>query len=195
LPTTSLRLVKLAAGYSILLEAAQNLCFFEDLSVGKRFGISFEVGEGGNHDIDFSLKDPSGKYRFTMSRTNSETYSFVAEENGRHQYCFINEFSPVSKKLVTFDIISDDKESATTQPQSGEDKALDAEIVELLNNIRALKDDQQYTRVRERAHRDTAESTNERVQWYSIFQVVLLVIVCVFQLWYLRYRFESKARI
>lgn len=91
--------------------------------------------------------------------------------------------------------------------------ALDAEIVELLNNIRALKDEQQYARVRERFHRDStsilflllllllrgksiaAESTNERVQWYSIFQVVMLVAVCVFQLWYLRYRFESKSKI
>jgi len=33
------------------------------------------------------------------------------------------------------------------------------------------------------------------VQWYSIFQVVMLVAVCVFQLWYLRYRFESKSKI
>jgi len=44
--------------------------------------------------------------------------------------------------------------------------------------------------VRERTHRNTAESTNARVKWWSVFQLLFLVGEGLFQVWWLRRFFE-----
>jgi len=162
-------------------------------------------------------------------RQNSETYTFAAEQAGRYEYCFKNGMSTVTEKTVSFDVIVDSNRGTAgpTPSRSAEDIALDAEVAELMHNLRSVRDNQQYQRLRERAHRNStashhtaaavahgqyrtahvnvvrlglgrgfrcpaAESTNTRVQWYSIFQVVLLLVVAIFQLWYLRRFFEVK---
>ena len=53
-----------------------------------------------------------------------------------------------------------------------------------------VKDEQGYIVVRERTHRNTAESTNSRVKWWSIFQLGVLVGEGVFQVWWLKRFFE-----
>lgn len=58
---------------------------------------------------------------------------------------------------------------------------------ELLGQV---KDEQGYIVVRERTHRNTAESTNSRVKWWSIFQVGVLVGEGFFQVWWLKRFFE-----
>lgn len=44
--------------------------------------------------------------------------------------------------------------------------------------------------MRERVHRNTAESTNNRVKWWSIFQMAVVVAEGVFQVWWLKRFFE-----
>jgi len=60
---------------------------------------------------------------------------------------------------------------------------------ELVNQV---KDEQTYIIVRERTHRNTAESTNGRVKWWSIFQLLVLVANGGFQVWWLKRFFEVK---
>ena len=62
-------------------------------------------------------------------------------------------------------------------------------LSELLNQV---KDEQSYIVVRERTHRNTAESTNARVKWWSIFQLGVLLGEGVFQVWWLKRFFEVK---
>jgi len=63
------------------------------------------------------------------------------------------------------------------------------QLVELVNQV---KDEQGYIVVRERTHRNTAESTNARVKWWSIFQLLILVGESVFQVWWLKRFFEVR---
>ena len=63
-------------------------------------------------------------------------------------------------------------------------------LTELLNSVR---DEQSYIIVRERTHRNTAESTNARVKWWSIFQLGVLIGEGVFQVWWLKRFFEVKS--
>lgn len=53
-----------------------------------------------------------------------------------------------------------------------------------------VKDEQGYIIVRERTHRNTAESTNARVKWWSVFQMMVLLGEGVFQVWWLKRFFE-----
>lgn len=52
----------------------------------------------------------------------------------------------------------------------------------------AVKDEQEYIVVRERTHRNTAESTNDRVKWWSVAQVIILIGVVGWQVYYLQVR-------
>jgi emp24/gp25L/p24 family/GOLD len=63
--------------------------------------------------------------------------------------------------------------------------------VKALNELLSqVKDEQSYIVVRERTHRNTAESTNARVKWWSIFQLGVLIGMCIFQVWWLKRFFE-----
>ena len=63
------------------------------------------------------------------------------------------------------------------------------QLSELLNQV---KDEQSYIVVRERTHRNTAESTNGRVKWWSIFQLGVLIGEGIFQVWWLKRFFEVR---
>ena len=63
---------------------------------------------------------------------------------------------------------------------------LEKEVRNLVQGLQAVKDEQEYIVVRERVHRNTAESTNDRVKWWSIGQTIMLFAVCAWQVWYLK---------
>ena len=60
------------------------------------------------------------------------------------------------------------------------------ELRDLANNIQLFKDEQEYLSMRERVHRNTAESTNSRVKWWSILQTLLIVAVVAFQVYFVK---------
>lgn len=61
--------------------------------------------------------------------------------------------------------------------------------------VSQVKDEQGYIVVRERTHRNTAESTNARVKWWSIFQLLVLSANGGFQVWWLKRFFEVSHRL
>lgn len=63
---------------------------------------------------------------------------------------------------------------------------IEKEIRNLAQGLQAVKDEQEYIVVRERVHRNTAESTNERVMWWSVCQSLVLFLVCGWQVYYLK---------
>nr|CAG8434142.1 610_t:CDS:2 [Entrophospora candida] len=134
--------------------------------------ITYQVGDGGNMDIDFLVMDPADNEMESSTKQSTGTFSFTAKLDGRYTYCFSNLMSTVTEKVVSFNIhgvlyMPDDDGSIHTDP-------LEKEIRELADGLEAIKDEQEYIVMRERTHRDTAESTNDRVKWWSIFQFLVL---------------------
>ena len=58
--------------------------------------------------------------------------------------------------------------------------------------VSQVRDEQGYIVVRERVHRNTAESTNGRVKWWSTFQLAVVIGEGVFQVWWLKRFFEVR---
>lgn len=105
-------------GFVIQLEANEEACFYEDLRLNGKMGVTFEVGSGGNLDIDFRITGPNGKNLHEGFREQSNTFTFLAQEEGRHTYCFSNKMSIRAKKTVTFTAVAvDDTQAATEAPQ------------------------------------------------------------------------------
>jgi hypothetical protein len=55
-----------------------------------------------------------------------------------------------------------------------------------------LLDHQDYAITRESLHRETAESTNSRVLWWSLAQMTVLITLAVVQMYYIKSFFEIK---
>jgi p24 family protein beta-1 len=118
-------------------------------------------------------------------------------------YCFSNEHWSATSKEVSFNvhgIVYVPEAEAPSDPLEVEGKqlvpttlkrSLTLHLVRQLSELLAqVKDEQSYIVVRERIHRNTAESTNARVKWWSIFQMAVLVAEGIFQVWWLKRFFE-----
>ena len=68
---------------------------------------------------------------------------------------------------------------------------IEREIRDLANGLQSVKDEQEYIVLRERVHRNTAESTNDRVKWWSIIQAIVLFAVVAWQIYYLKVSHSS----
>ena len=115
-------------------------------------------------------------------------YSFEAKHDGKYVYCFSNEHWGASSKEVSFNVHGI---VYVSEAESAQDP-LDAEVRKLSELFAQVKDEQSYIVVRERTHRNTAESTNSRVKWWNMFILIVVIGESVFQVWWLRRFFEVK---
>lgn len=70
--------------------------------------------------------------------------------------------------------------------------SLEVEIRRLNNKAKDIMSQQAYQREREISFRDTAESTNARVQWWSIGQTVIMIASATWQVLHLKDYFRKK---
>ncbi|KAK0509551.1 hypothetical protein JMJ35_007945 [Cladonia borealis] len=188
-----LGLLTTTLAHNINLGAHSRECFHEILHKDDKMTVTFQVGDrefggAGNLEIDFWIVDPTNMYLQNQKAVSSGDYSFDARNDGKHTYCFSNEAWSASTKEVSFNvhgIVYVPESEAPSDP-------LEKEVKELTELLQQVKDEQSYIIVRERTHRNTAESTNARVKWWSIFQLGVLIGEGIFQVWWLKRFFEVK---
>ncbi|RDL41998.1 Supernatant protein factor (SPF), C-terminal [Venustampulla echinocandica] len=182
-----------AVAHNIQLAAHGRECFYESLHKDDRMTVTFQVGDrefgsAGNLDIDFWIQNPTGGYETNERAISNGDYSFVAMHDGKFIYCFSNEHWSANTKDVSFNV-----HGIVYVPESDiPSDPLEAEVRQLSDLLAQVKDEQSYIVVRERTHRNTAESTNGRVKWWSIFQMGVLIGQGIFQIWWLKRFFEVK---
>lgn len=69
---------------------------------------------------------------------------------------------------------------------------LEVEMRKLEGVVKEIVDELNYLKKREARMRDTNESTNERVWWFSILTMAILVALGIWQILYLRSYFKRK---
>jgi hypothetical protein len=63
------------------------------------------VQSGGSFDIDFEVRDPNQKVLLDGQRERQGDYVFTANTVGEYAFCFENDMSTLTEKLVDFDIM------------------------------------------------------------------------------------------
>ncbi|KAK5168348.1 p24 complex component [Saxophila tyrrhenica] len=179
--------------HNIQLRAHSRECFHESLHKDDKMTVTFQVGDrefggSGNLDIDFWIQQPNGAYQIHQTSVSSGDHSFDATQDGRYMYCFSNEHWSANSKEVSFNVHGIVYVPESEAPQD----PLEKEVRQMSQLLEQVKDEQGYIVVRERTHRNTAESTNSRVKWWSIFQLGVLIGEGVFQVWWLKRFFEVK---
>ncbi|TQS35212.1 hypothetical protein Golomagni_04376 [Golovinomyces magnicellulatus] len=201
-------------GHNINLQAHGRECFHEVLHKEDKMTVTFQVGDrefggAGSLHIDFWIENPVGGFVTQQKAVANGDFSFQAENDGRYTYCFSNEHWSAASKDVSFNvhgIVYIPEPESPSDPLEAEGMRKPNYLVHIFRDLRNLvrqlsellaqvKDEQSYIVLRERIHRNTAESTNARVKWWSIFQMAVLIGEGIFQVWWLKRFFEVGPKI
>jgi uncharacterized membrane protein YccC len=115
-------------------------------------------------------------------------FTFTSHEAGDHSIClstnYTSWFSHTHIRLH-LDIVV-----GTTRPNVEQDRSHVSELANKLRDLNQKLEDirreQQYQREREADYRDVSEATNSRAVWYSVAQIVVLLVTCAWQLRHLK---------
>uniref|UniRef100_A0A2S2PJ02 Transmembrane emp24 domain-containing protein n=1 Tax=Schizaphis graminum TaxID=13262 RepID=A0A2S2PJ02_SCHGA len=183
--------------YFLTVDAHAEECFFDKVEVGSKLGLMYEISEGGFLDIDVKIIDPDGELIYEGLRESSGKYTFAATKKGAYTYCFSNQMSTMTPKVVLFsmevtELEKVDLEKDSQTGEEGEHKKLETMLRNLGSALTSVKHEQEYMNVRDRNHRAINESTNKRVVMWSFFESFVLLSMTVGQVYYLKRFFEVR---
>lgn len=123
-------------------------------------------------------------------------FTFTSHEAGDHSIClstnYTSWFSNTHIRLY-LDIVV-----GSTRPDVEQDRShiseLAAKVRDLNQKLEDIRREQQYQREREADYRDLSESTNSRAVWYSVAQIVVLLVTCAWQLRHLKVSTSQSQR-
>ncbi|OMH83459.1 putative membrane protein [Zancudomyces culisetae] len=159
---------------------------------GQKMSLYFAVQEGGNFDVDYTIKSPTDKIAALGQAKRQEDIVFTANEVGEYKFCFSNVMSTVADKLVTFDISVEDEardpdlSSRIVKPQ------LDFGASKMFGDLHNIERLQLYFRARESRNFDTVRSTEQRVLWYALLESLCVVVVAIVQVYAIQALFTAK---
>lgn len=178
--------------YFVTVDAHAEECFFDKVKQGTKMSLMFEVAEGGFLDIDVRIEGPDGRTVHSGERESNGKYTFAAHMEGVYKYCFSNQMSTMTPKIVMFNMeIGDAPEEAVDGEEPSHNK-LETMIKELSHALSGVKHEQEYMSVRDRIHRAVNENTNSRVVMWSFFEALVLVAMTLGQVYYLKRFFEVR---
>ena len=117
-------------------------------------------------------------------------FTFTSHEAGDHSICLSTNntagwFQSNSHIRLYLDIVV-----GSTKPNVEKDRThageLAGKIRDLNQKLEEIRLEQKYQREREADFRDLSEATNTRAVWYSVAQIVVLLVTCMWQLRHLR---------
>jgi emp24/gp25L/p24 family/GOLD len=146
-----------------ILTPNERLCFYADVDkAGEKMGVRllnyllslftsesfspqfyFAVQSGGSFDIDFEVKDPNEKVLLDGQRERQGDYVLTANTIGEYSFCFENDMSTLTDKLIDFDILveSEPRREAPAKPGQLQEQtdALQESIYRLNSQLMSIK--------------------------------------------------------
>ncbi|KAJ3714654.1 emp24/gp25L/p24 family/GOLD-domain-containing protein [Lentinula guzmanii] len=196
-----LRLSTPTAGSALTTAIAANerLCFYADVDkAGEKIGFYFAVQSGGSFDIDFDVKDPNEKVLLDGERERQGDYVFTANTVGEYAFCFENDMSTLTEKLIDFDIMVESEPRREPPAKTGQisehTSALEESIFRLNGMLMNIKRTQKHFHTRDNRGFSIVQSTQNRLFWYAIFESLAIVGMAIFQVYVLQTFFTKTGR-
>lgn len=170
---------------SIDLTPGKSFEVYRNLQVGEAWGVQFQLVEGA---VSFQLSSPEGVIH-EGDGENYGSYSLTAKSAGMHTFRFNNKES-VTRKISFRTLGSGDRSSSSANRNKLD--PVQNELRRLNGILRSARDEHAFLMDREMRHRELALSTNSRVMWWFICQVLVVGGVCYFQINSLKRFFEVR---
>jgi len=176
---------------TVQVEPKSKDCFFYDARASEQIKLVFFVTRGGLLDIDLKITGPSNEPIYSSLLFESGTQSFTATRQGPYEICFSNEMARWTSKIVSFEVFAGEQAADGVLTKDTLDP-IQNYLKGVATSLDKVQQDQRYLRIREQKHRDTADSTNSRILYYSIAESVVLLCLSLGQVFYLRRFFDTK---
>ncbi|BGP12910.1 hypothetical protein JCM10213_004329 [Rhodosporidiobolus nylandii] len=190
-----------AAGSALTttINANERSCFYAAVDkAGEKVGFYFAVQSGGSFDIDWVVTDPTDTIVIDGERERQGDYIFTAHAVGEYSFCFSNDMSSFSEKLVDFDIMveSEPRPVAPAKPTAltEQTSSLEESIYKLSGSLSSIQRTQKYFRTRENRNVSTVKSTEWRIFSFSLAESALMVGMSAFQVWVVQRFFSGPSR-
>ncbi|RIA97586.1 endoplasmic reticulum vesicle protein 25 [Glomus cerebriforme] len=177
-------------------------CISQYVSTGTLVVVTIKVGFGYNQRVDVEITDNSSahnEYGRKRDIDGETRMPFTTHTDADVSVCFTNtlddEFRPDPKYHRTIDLDIDVGAEAidyNALAKAEKLKPIEAELRKLEQVVQEIVDEMEYLRRREARMRDTNESTNERVKWFSLGSVFVLLGLGGWQILYLKKFFQKK---
>ncbi|KXN81052.1 hypothetical protein AN958_06174 [Leucoagaricus sp. SymC.cos] len=184
------------------IAANEKLCFYADVDkAGEKIGAIqpfSQVQSGGSFDIDYEVKDPSDRVILDGQRERQGDFVLTANIVGEYTFCFENDMSTLTEKLVDFDIMVESEPRREAPAKAGQisehTSALEESIFRLNGMLLGIKRLQKHFHTSENRGFSVVKSTQDRLFWYATFESLAVVGMAVFQVYILQTFFTKTGR-
>jgi len=213
-----LKLISILTGYIVLLlpvcsalyfhiAETERKCFIEEIPDETTVIVSYKVElydpkTGGfmpsspGIGMHVEARDPDDKTILSRVYSSEGRISFTSHTPGEHIICLYSNSSKWfsgSQLRVHLDIqVGEHAIDYANVAQKEKLSELQLRVRQLLDQVEQITKEQNYQRYREERFRQTSESTNQRVLWWSITQTCLLLVMGAWQMRHLKSFFEAK---
>lgn len=186
-----------SAALTTLLEAHSGKnCYYAWVDqAGEKVGFYFAVQSGGSFDIDYTVIDPNDGIIVSGQRERQVDIIFTGNTVGEYTFCFSNDMSSFSEKLIDFDITVEseprlDPPINPTALLKDHSAPLEDSITTVADKLTAITRTQRYFRLRENRNTDTVKSTQNKIFWYSVIESATMIGISAAQVYIVRALFE-----
>jgi len=148
--------------------------------------------------LEVTISD-SGGAELHSSHDNHGTFAFTTDGGGVYMLCFHHNPGPGERlhysynRRVTVDLESGvDTTDFVKIAREEHLSKMEVDALKIQRNLEEVVRDLDYFKKREERHRDTSESTNARVLWFSLGSMGVIACLGVWQLVTLRRFFAQK---
>ncbi|XP_021936165.1 transmembrane emp24 domain-containing protein bai isoform X1 [Zootermopsis nevadensis] len=172
-------------------------CLKEELQSDVLVTGDYEVQDAPGQKVDYVVRDSKGHILSQKEDISRGKFSFVTENYDTFEICFTSRVPPQQRgnaqevSLVTKRGV-EAKNYEGLLGEAAKLKPLEVELKRLEDLSDAIVQDFSQMRKREEEMRDTNESTNNRVLYFSIFSMCCLLGLATWQVLYLRRFFKAK---
>eukprot|EP01061_Rhynchopus_euleeides_P009366 TRINITY_DN18531_c0_g1_i1.p1 TRINITY_DN18531_c0_g1~~TRINITY_DN18531_c0_g1_i1.p1 ORF type:complete len:210 (+),score=100.40 TRINITY_DN18531_c0_g1_i1:40-630(+) len=182
-----------AHALTIKVEPRTEECFVEKVEQRQTpMRFIFQVTHGGQLDVDVNIYDPAGGRIQQLQAVADGRHDWIATAKGDYKVCFSNMMARWTPKWVSFYYTQGhSQDTAKVEHLDPIEKA----VISLSEGLSNLQEEQKHLRAVERLHRETIETTNDRILWWSCCEAVVLVAMGLSQIYYLKRFLERKSSI
>ncbi|XP_026725755.1 transmembrane emp24 domain-containing protein bai isoform X3 [Trichoplusia ni] len=174
-------------------------CLKEELHANVLVAGEYEVTEVTGQRVDYVIRDSKDHILSQRDSITKGKFTFVTENYDTFEVCFISKVPP-ERRGVAQDVMLDIKigieaknyEGISWIGEAAKLKPMELELKRLEDLSEAIVQDFTLMRKREEEMRDTNESTNNRVLFFSLFSMGCLLGLATWQVLYLRRYFKAK---
>lgn len=193
-----------ASALTFNLPAKEKACFYI-FTQKPRTQVSyyFAVQSGGDFDVDYEIKSPSRRTIYGDTKLRQGSFVFEADVVGEYEFCFSNEMSTFAEKVVDFEIKHEGdalSQFRASMPAPSNQKpqqhveGMKRTADEIDRQLDELKYALLYYKTRNNRNQATVRSTESRIYYFSILEVLLMVGMAVLQISIVQYFFRGSRK-